>query len=146
MYNNQNFIRKVSDSMLFWHQKMGAMVQCSLADVVLPILSQPMQSRTMQSRRQCSPGDNVVQTIQSRPMQSKRQCSLANLVQKTVQSSQFSLRDNVVWETIQSRQFSPGQCSPEDNVVQTNAVQNTVCGRHNGATFKVLLLHRHINV
>ena len=23
MYNNQNIIRKVSDSMLFWHQKMG---------------------------------------------------------------------------------------------------------------------------
>ena len=118
--------------------------QCSLADLVLPMQSEKMQSsqfspktnvvqdnvvqktmqsRTIQSRKQCSPGqyspeDNVVRdnVVPLKTEQSRRQCSPANLVPKPMQS-----------RTMQSRrQCSPRQFSPENNVVQDNVVQKTM--------------------
>ena len=90
----------------------------------------------MQSKRQCSPGDTIVQvtvvltnvvqkTMQSgqfspknslvQPIQSKRQCSLGDNLVQTIQS----------WTMQSRRQCSPDQCSPKYNIVQDNVVQKT---------------------
>ena len=102
-----------------------ATVQNSPANIVPQFQSRPNQSRTIQSRRHFSLGDNLVQdnlvqTIQSEPMQS-RQFSLANLVQKNLVQVYF--QDSLVWKPIQSRGlFSPRQFSPFQYSLGTNIV------------------------
>ena len=111
-----------------------ATVHCSPAKIVPPFQSRALQSRTIQSGRHCSPGDNVVldnlvQANQSQPIQSVH-FSPANLVHdnvvhdffKTLQSRYYVVPRTMQSKTLQSipiqygRQCSPAKFSLGDNI------------------------------